>query len=229
MNPTRILIIEDDVTLSGQLAGLLRSQGFIIDQQYDGEQGLFAALNTTFDLILLDVLLPAMSGFSLLNKIRKVKQTPIMMMSACGAEEDRIEGYSNGADDYLPKPFSFKEVSVRISALLRRVRNNVDDVHKQNTLLSGKLSLNRTERQAYYAEKDMMLTPIQFRLLWLLVESQHEPLSKPYLYQAVLERSYSRYDRSLDMHLSRVRKKLVDAGMPADRLITVHGVGYLYS
>ena len=229
MNSARILIIEDDKALNNQLADLLRGQGFEIHQQHDGEQGLLAALSEKFDLILLAVLLPGLNGFSVLNRLRKVRQTPVMVLSDCGAEEERIEGYSKGADDYLPKPFNFTELVLRVGALLRRSHNCVLGNGEHASLQTGGLRLVRAEQLVTYGNQEIAMTPIQFRLLWLLVENCDEVLSKQYLYLAVLERAFSRYDRSLDMHLSRVRKKLVDVGMPAERLTTLHGKGYRFS
>lgn len=227
----RILIIEDDKTLNDQLADLLIDQGFSIAQCHDGQQGLMAALSEKFDLILLDVLLPTMSGFSVLNKLRKTRQTPVMMLTACGAEEERIEGYSKGADDYLPKPFNFTELLLRIDALLRRSLGLLNGRHKQQQkqLVVDDLVLSRAKQEVMYAGQNIAMTPIQFRLLWVLVEHQNEVMSKPYLYQLVLERAFSRYDRSLDMHLSRVRRKLIDVGMEAERFSTVHGKGYCFT
>ena len=222
----RVLIIEDDVTLSDQVAELLQGQGFCITQCHDGEQGLLTALREKFDLILLDVLLPSMGGFTVLNQLRQIQQTPVMMLTACGAEAERIKGYSQGADDYLPKPFNFTELQLRIQALLRRTRGA--EQHQLEVLEAGGLRLNRRNQQVEYHGKAISLTPIPFRLLWLLVENRGETLTKPYLYQAVLERRFNRYDRSLDMHLSRVRRKLEEAGMRAESLSTVHGKGYRF-
>lgn len=228
MQTGRILIIEDDVTLSDQLAELLSSQGFSIDQCHDGQQGLLAAMKGTFDLILLDVLLPTLNGFLVLDRLRQERQTPVMMLTACGAESERIEGFSKGADDYLSKPFSFTEMALRIDALLRRSRGNLASAAAQHSLEIDELLLNRRDKEVYFDGQEIALTPIQFRVLWVLVENRDEVLSKPYLYQAVLKRAFSRYDRSLDMHVSRVRKKLVEAGMAADRLATIHGKGYQF-
>lgn len=224
-----ILIIEDDVTLNNQLADLLSGRGFTIRQCHDGEQGLLSALSDKFDLILLDVLLPSMDGFSVLSKLRKSKHTPVMMLTACGAEEERIQGYSSGADDYLPKPFNFTELVLRIDALLRRSLGMIKPQTQVNTLTVDLLTLDRNQQRVQYDGQSISLTPIQFKLLWTLLENHNEVLTKPYLYQGVLEREFSRYDRSLDMHLSRVRRKLMDAGMPADRLTTVHGKGYCFN
>lgn len=227
MTAGRVLIVEDDATLNDQVAQLLRSQGFVIEQCHDGEQGLLTALREKFDLILLDVLLPSLNGFSVLNKLRQAQQTPVMVLTACGAEAERIEGYSKGADDYLPKPFNFTELQLRIQALLRRTQGSTAGMVE--VLEAHGLYLSRRDQVVRYRDAAISLTPIQFRLLWLLVENRGETLTKPYLYQAVLERSFSRYDRSLEMHLSRVRRKLEEAGMSPEYLTTVHGKGYLFN
>ncbi len=228
VDSARILIIEDDTTLNDQLADLLRGRGFDIAQCKDGEQGLMAAISEKFDLILLDVLLPKMDGFSVLKNLRKSRQTPVMMLTACGAEEERIQGYSKGADDYLPKPFNFTELGLRIDALLRRSLGLADRRNKHSEIEVDGLKLHRQKQTVTFDDQPITLTPIQFKLLWVLVDSQNDVLTKPYLYQLVLEREFSKYDRSLDMHLSRVRRKLIDAGMAADRLSTVHGKGYTF-
>ncbi|WP_339900316.1 response regulator transcription factor [Paraglaciecola polaris] len=224
-----ILIIEDDATLSDQVARLLEEKGFNTQQCLDGQKGLLSALQNSFDLILLDVLLPSLNGFSILNQIRRVKQAPIMMITACGAEQERIEGYRKGADDYLPKPFNFTEMMLRIEALLRRSQHPVERVTQSSQLQIGQLHLNRSKQQVFFSDKSVELTPIQFRLLWVLLANQHEVMSKAFLYHSVLDRPFSRYDRSLDMHVSRVRKKLVEAGMSPERLLTMHGKGYQFT
>ncbi|WP_133468524.1 response regulator transcription factor [Paraglaciecola marina] len=228
MGRAHILIVEDDQVLNDQLADLLRSKGFLINQCHDGQQGLLSAVKHKFDLILLDVLLPSLNGFSVLNTLRKTNQTPVMMLTACGAEQERIEGYSKGADDYLPKPFNLMELMLRIDVLLRRTGISTALPFTKNTLSANGLILDKITQQISYHEQSITLTPIQFRLLFTLVENQAEVLSKAYLYQTVLERSFSRYDRTLDMHLSRVRKKLIQAGMSAECLATVHGKGYVF-
>ena len=221
-NP-KILIVEDDQSLSDQLSGLLASRGYHVVQRYEGDQALVTALGQR-----LDVLLPRMNGFEFLEKLRKTRQTPVMMLTACGAEQERIMGYQQGADDYVPKPFSFTELLLRIEALLRRTLGETDQRADPATLSAGELKLDRHAMTVSVQGDPVALTPIQFRLLWILVLHQSEALSKPYLYQVVLEKEFSRYDRSLDMHLSRVRRKLVEAGVAGDRLQTVHGKGYCF-
>ncbi|MBF8222883.1 response regulator transcription factor [Halomonas sp. 328] len=220
-----LLVIEDDPSLNDQIARLLESKGYRVAQSLEGEGGLIAALSQAFDLILLDARLPRLSGFEVLERLRHTHQTPVML-TACGAEEERIRGYRRGADDCLPKPFDFTELHLRIEALLRRTLGSPTQPSPPNELRLGPLRLDRSRLAAHYGDTAIPLTPIQFRLLWVLLLHRGEVLSKPYLYQRVLEREFCRYDRSLDMHLSRVRRKLVDAGMAADRLQTVHGKGY---
>jgi len=226
---TKVLIIEDDQSLNKQLTEILQDKGFVITQCFDGESGLAQALATKFDLVLLDVLLPKLDGFSVLKRLRSSRSTPVMMLTACGAEEERIKGYSRGADDYLPKPFNIQELMLRIDALLRRTMANQNTAFKSPQLSADLLSLNRSDLSVHYDGQSLTFTTIEFNLLWTLLENKGEVLTKPYLYQVVLEREFSRYDRSLDMHLSRVRRKLVDNGMFADRLKTVHGKGYCLS
>ncbi|MCQ8847881.1 response regulator transcription factor [Alteromonas stellipolaris] len=229
MSAARILIIEDDITLSDQVARLLKEKGFTTTQCLDGQKGLLAALQESFDLILLDILLPSLNGLAVLNQIRKVKHTPVMMITASGAEQERIEGYRKGADDYLPKPFNFTEMMLRIEALLRRSQRDAIPPKQASQLIVDELQLNRIKQDVRFSGHDVELTPIQFKLLWVLLENHHEVMTKAFLYQSVLNRPFSRYDRSLDMHISRVRKKLVEAGMPPERLSTLHGKGYRFS
>ncbi len=229
MSAARILIIEDDITLSDQVARLLKEKGFTTTQCLDGQKGLLAALQESFDLILLDILLPSLNGLAVLNQIRKVKHTPVMMITASGAEQERIEGYRKGADDYLPKPFNFTEMMLRIEALLRRSQRDIAPPKQASQVIIDELQLNRIKQDVRFSGHDVELTPIQFKLLWVLLENHHEVMTKAFLYQSVLNRPFSRYDRSLDMHISRVRKKLVEAGMPPERLSTLHGKGYRFS
>ena len=224
-----ILIVEDDQSLNKQLSELLLARGFSVKQSFDGEAGLAHSLNEHFDLILLDVLLPKLDGFSMLKRLRSHRSTPVIMLTACGAEEERIQGFSKGADDYLPKPFNVEELMLRIDALLRRTINQQDNLRRPAELKTDLFFLDKSNLCVTYDDQQISFTTIEFNLLWILLENQGEVLSKPYLYQAVLERDFSAYDRSLDMHLSRIRRKLTECGMFAGRLKTVHGKGYCLS
>ncbi len=229
MTNPRILIVEDDATLSEQITQLLQSRGFETRHEFDGHAGLEAVLVENFDLILLDIRLPSLNGLSLLNQLRQVKKTPVMMITASGAEQERIEGYRKGADDYLPKPFNFTEMMLRINALLRRSKAISEFNTQKSEIAIDVLYLNRIHQITKYHTTLLDFTPIQFKLLWMLAENKGETLSKAFLYHSVLNKPFSRYDRSLDMHLSRIRKKLVENGMPPERLTTVHGQGYRFS
>jgi len=222
-----ILIIEDDSILNHQLKRLLEKQGFIVNQCFNGEEGLITAVGGQFDLILLDVSLPERDGYSVLNILRQSRQTPVIILTAHGAEEERIMGFKNGADDYLPKPFNFTELVLRIEAILRRSAGVPHLLPNYSVLQHDGLKLDRQKQQVFFHDHAVQLTPIQFKLLWTLMQHANHLLSKPQLYRLVMERDFSRYDRSLDMHMSRVRRKLIDVGMPVDRLQTVHGTGYM--
>ena len=175
-------------------------------------------------------MLPDVNGFSVLRRLREQQQTPVIMLTACGAEEERIRGLRHGADDYLPKPFNITELQLRIDAVLRRTRAQESARGGQTQQLQvDELHLDRHAQQARVGDCDLALTPLQFRLLWLLVSHRGEALSKPYLYRMALEREYSQYDRSLDMHVSRIRRRLGEAGLGADRLQTLHGRGYAFT
>ena len=222
-----ILIIEDDHGLSEELAAQLGESGYQARQCYDGHSGLAAALNDHFSLILLDVLLPGLDGFALLNRLRRVCSTPVIMLTARGAEEDRISGFKCGADDYLPKPFSITELMLRIDAVIRRSAGvSAIRPDTQMQLHFDSLQLDKTGQRATCADQPLDLTDMEFRLLWMLIECRGEVQSKSHLYQQLMQRPFSRYDRSIDMHISNLRRKLRQAGFPASRLVTMHGQGY---
>ncbi|MFI8742425.1 response regulator transcription factor [Stutzerimonas zhaodongensis] len=223
-----VLVIEDDQVLSAQLGELLRLQGYTVRLSQLGESGLAMALANAPDLILLDVMLPDMNGFSVLRRLREQQQTPVIMLTACGAEEERIRGLRHGADDYLAKPFNPTELQLRIDAILRRTRSAESRAVQPSSLNVDALVLDRHTLRARVGEQDRALTPLQFRLLWQLMLQPGEVLTKPYLYRVVFEREHSGYDRSLDMHVSRIRRRLTEAGLAADRLQTLHGRGYSF-
>ena len=223
-----ILIVEDDRQLSGQLGQLLEHTGYAVQCCDDGSAGLELALREQHDLLLLDVKLPGLNGFSLLKRLRQHSRMPVIMVTASNAEEERIRGLRHGADDYLAKPYSLEELQLRIDAVLRRVRPVGARQAEPEQLTVGSLRLDRAQQWAEAGDMRLDLTPLQFRLLGQLVAQRGEVLSKPYLYRVVLDREFSRYDRSLDMHISRIRRRLIDAGL-GDVLQTQHGRGYLFA
>jgi DNA-binding response OmpR family regulator len=225
MSDFNILIIEDDKILNLQLTELLTLKGYQVEQCFDGETGLLKASSQQHHLILLDVMLPKRNGFSLLKVLRKSSQTPVIMVTAKNAEQERIQGFSQGADDYVSKPFSAAELLLRIEAILRRSHHQDAEPFKQELTIDG-LTINIKKQLVFVEDKELEFTPIQFKLLWELLLNRGEVLSKAYLYQKVLNKNIGAYDRSLDMHLSRVRRKLNEGNWHGDRLQTSHGKGY---
>lgn len=223
----RILIIEDDKTLSDLVAGLLRESGYLVRQCFDGVTGLNTAKSESFNLVLLDVMLPKMDGFSVLSKLRRRNNTPVIMLTAKGAEEDRITGFKTGADDYLPKPFNFDELILRIDAVIRRTLAVLDPQEAETKTQSiGDLEIDHLNWAVSFDGEDLELTNMEFRLLALLAKKHGQVLSKPYLYQELMGRPYSRNERSLDVHVSKLRRKLKAVGFAADAIQTMHGQGY---
>ncbi|WP_444946798.1 response regulator transcription factor [Microbulbifer sp. VTAC004] len=219
-----ILIVEDDRELNNQLSEMIQSAGYQVNACYDGNSALFQAAKQQHQLILLDLMLPEMDGISLLKILRKTNQVPVIILTAMGAEEERITGLRHGADDYVAKPFNKTELLLRIEALLRR--SQPVQAETLNHMEIDNLHLNLNTQKAFAGELAIEFTAIQFKLLWELAVHRGEVLSKAYLSQQVLNRTLGAYDRSLDMHLSRIRRKLAGAGWRGDRLQTVHGKGY---
>ncbi|WP_437882988.1 response regulator transcription factor [Pseudomonas sp. LRF_L74] len=221
----RILAIEDDPVLASHLSSHLSERGFDVTLRHDGEAVRELLGTCDFDLILMDILLPGASGLEVLADLRRRKGIPVILMSALGAEQDRIAGFSQGADDYLPKPFSMSEMVVRIEAVLRRVAYERNVPPAAN---APELELDDERQDAGRDGQWAQLTGTEYRLLEILVRHAGEVLSKPFLYQQVLHRSYSQHDRSLDMHVSHIRRKLQGIGYLSGRLDTAWGKGYLF-
>jgi len=225
-NPARILLIEDDREVSNSVSELLKKQGYHTVQSFTGREGLVTAINQSFHLILLDKMLPELDGLKVLQRLRKYRDTPVVMLSACGAEQDRIEGFKGGADDYLPKPFNMTELLLRVEALLRRSKPN--KVDKADGVISdGAIKLDSKNKCLQSDEGDIELTPIEHDLLKTFITHKDETLTKPYLYQLILSKPFSRYDRSLDMHVSNLRSKMAEV-VDEQKIKTVRGQGYCY-
>ncbi|MCY1273582.1 Transcriptional regulatory protein BaeR [compost metagenome] len=221
----RLLAIEDDPTLGAHLLDHLHGRGFAVTWCRDGLDGLAQARGEAFDLILMDIMLPGCSGLDALRQLRREQRVPVILMSALGAEQDRIAGFSQGADDYLPKPFSLAELSVRIDAILRRVA-----LERGNQgLADGPCGLRfDAERCDVSLDGNRAgLTATEYRLLETFLASPGETQSKAFLYQHVLNRGYTAHDRSLDMHVSHLRRKLQAIGYQGHQLRTVWGKGYV--
>jgi len=226
--PSRLLVIEDDPVLSADLGDYFRDRNHRVTLCRDGGEGLTLARDGDFDLVLLDILLPGLDGLALLARLRETSPVPVILLSALGDEQDRITGLVRGADDYLPKPFSMAELAVRVAAVLRRValERGAGQRPRHGHLRLDGLTLDLDTETAGYRDQPLDLTVTEFRLLRVFLEQSDQVLSKAFLYQTVLHRGYGRHDRSLDLHVSHLRRKLRAAGVPGQPLRTVWGQGY---
>ena len=222
----KILFVGSDAGFNNELSGMFENMGYSVDSCINGEECLNRLSTQHYQLIILDITLPEMDGFSLLGRLRKSIQTPAIMLTNNGAEEERIKGFYHGADDCLAKPFNTTELLLRVWALLRRCRIDSETTHNVFELQLDGLNLDKTNKSTSVHGERVGLTPTEFRLLWVLLQYRGDVLKKAFLYQAVLNRTQGRYDRSLDVHLGRVRKKLSAADWNGDRLRTIHGEGY---
>ncbi|UJJ33239.1 response regulator transcription factor [Halopseudomonas maritima] len=225
----RILAVEDDPVLGEHLQQSLGSYGHEVVLATDGQQGLAQAGSGEFDLILLDVMLPGLGGMELLSRLRRMGGTPVLMMSALGDEESRVTGFDRGADDYLPKPFSSRELEVRVNAILRRISYERGQGETQPAVDDAELRFDEKASRLRYGDISVTFTPTEYRLLEVLHAHLGEVQSKAFLYQQVLHRGFTRHDRVLDMHISNLRRKLAQAGVDILRLESVWGHGYLLS
>lgn len=224
-----ILIIDDDDELSAMLAEYLEPEGFIIEPVFDGAAGVRQALTGLYDAIILDVMLPELDGFEVLRRIRSRSSVPVLMLTAKGDDVDRIVGLEIGADDYLPKPFNPRELLARLRAVLRRTQNTHQQTeHDTKVVKIGSLEVHPSLRTALAHGQSIDLTSTEFNLLHTLVEQGGRVVSKENLSERALGRVLEKYDRSIDMHMSNLRKKLVEHNV-GSIITTVRGQGYQLS
>ncbi|QLB12332.1 two-component system response regulator CpxR [Bisgaardia hudsonensis] len=223
----KILLVDDDVEFIELLSKLLELEGFEVDSACNGKVAL-DKINSTHDLILLDVMMPVLNGIDTLKELRKTSDTPVIMLTARGDEIDRILGLELGADDYLPKPFNDRELIARIKAILRRtVTDDENTKSRLATIEFNGLVLNVAHQQAFLEEKNLELTTTEFSLLYLLVINKSKILSREYLSLEVLGKPLSPFDRAIDMHMSNLRKKLPARAGGLPWFKTLRGKGYL--
>ena len=225
MNKSKLLVIEDDIELCQLLGTLLALEGYDIDSAHDGSTGLAMALTGQYQLVLLDVMLPQLNGFEVLQGLRQQSNLPVLMLTAKGDEIDRVTGLEFGADDYLPKPFNDRELLARIKAILRRTQAHDS---KSQPLIHGDIELNPGRQEAKCQGVIIDLTGTEFLLLLELIKQAGQLLDKNQLSQQVLGKRLQPFDRSLDMHLSNLRKKLPAAADNSPRIKTVRGLGYIW-
>jgi two-component system response regulator CpxR len=219
-----ILLVDDDTELCGLLSEFLRREGFTVDFEHEGNCGLEHAQKDGIDLVVLDVMLPGIDGFEILRRLRQTSKVPVMMLTARGEDVDRIIGLELGADDYLPKPFNPRELAARIRAILRRYEPRPAAATPGRIEVNG-VALDPGAREVYARGKRVDLTTFEFDILEMLMRSAGRVLSRDALMENFYNRKATPFDRSIDMHISHLRKKLEEG----DTLIkTIRGVGYQF-
>ena len=228
----RILIIDDDVELCELLTEYLVPEGFQVDAVHSGTQAVEKAFSSNYSLLVLDVMLPGARGFDVLQEIRTKSRVPVIMLTARGDEVDRILGLEIGADDYMPKPFNPRELAARIQAVLRRIAaadsTVADTVPANEPLHMGDIELDPGARSVKRASQDIELTSVEFDLLSIFLRSAGSVLQREELARQILGRDLAPFDRSIDVHVSNLRKKLGPFPDGSDRIKAIRSVGYLY-
>ncbi len=236
----QIVVVEDERELAGLIVHALREEGHTVETFHDGLLALRRLVpppgtlpaGPDPDLIVLDIMLPGVDGLEICRRVRQAKITPILMLTAKSTELDKVVGLELGADDYLTKPVSIRELQARVSAVLRRV----EMMRSQSRTLEGDdqplihegLEVNPVSREVVSAGERVALTAKEFDLLHLLVANPGRVFSREYLLDRLWGTNYDGYDRTVDTHILRVRRKLGGSGTPADRIVTLWGVGYKY-
>ena len=223
----RILVIDDDVELCSLVSEYLRPEGFQVEAVHDGKVGLTRALSGDHLLVVLDVMLPGLNGFDVLRRIRDSSRIPVLLLTARGEDVDRIVGLEIGADDYLPKPFNPRELVARIRAILRR-SSKAREQEVPEVIRVGDVELDPATRTVLHRGKPVDLTSVEFELLQVLLREAGRVVTREALVDEVLGRKFSPFDRSIDMHVSKVRKKLGDSDA-GDHIKTVRGAGYIFA
>jgi two-component system response regulator CpxR len=219
-----LLLVDDDAELGQLMAEYLRDFGVQVDAALDGTQGLARALSGTYDLVLLDGMLPGLDGLEVLRQLRRRSNVPVIMLTARGAPRDRIAGLDTGADDYLTKPFGPAELLAHVRAVLRRTQTAAGI--KSEVIELGGLVLNTSEREAYLAGEPCAITSIQFQVLDLMMRNPNRAVSRDELTGILHQREATPFERWLDVHISQLRKKIERDGVT--RIQTIRGVGYMF-
>lgn len=228
MDSARLLIIDDDVKFCRLLRDYLQPLGYIVEAVHDGEQGLHTACNGDYAGVILDVMLPKANGWDVLKELRRASQVPVLMLTALGDEPDRIAGLELGADDYLPKTFSMRELLARLRAVLRRslMTKRAQALDTSAAITVGELCLEPAARTASVAGRAVALTSTEYDLLVALASVAGQVRSREQLLLDVADRDFEVFDRSIDVHIASLRRKLGDDARASRIIETVRGAGY---
>ncbi len=226
-NAQRLLVIDDDRKLCRLIAGYLTPLGYAVTSVHTGPEGVEKATAETWSAIILDVMMPGMDGFEVLKAIRKTSDVPVLMLTGRGEEADRIVGLEIGADDYLPKTFSTRELLARLRAVTRRSARTVDKDAALAELVVGPLRVDPNTRTAAFGDKPLTLTPVEYDLLFALVRAKGRIKTREALIEDIRDRHYDVFDRSIDVHISALRKKMGDDAKNPRFIRTVRAAGYM--
>jgi DNA-binding response OmpR family regulator len=226
-----ILVVDDDAELCELLTDYLTGEGYAVTTVHDGASGLVQASAHPYGLVVLDVMLPGLSGFDVLRRLREVSRVPVLMLTARGEDVDRIVGLEMGADDYLAKPFNPRELVARIRAIQRRATEGPSGTSPgdSETILVEDVELRVGSRTVLRDGDELKLTSAEFTLLEVLMRTAGKPVSREDLCLTVLGRPLSPYDRAIDVHISNLRKKLGPRPVGGERIKTLRAVGYVYA
>lgn len=224
----KVLLIDDDVELTEMLSEYLDGEGFAVECAHNGEEGLARALANGLDLVVLDVMMPRMSGIEVLKRIRAESRLPVLMLTAKGDDTDRIVGLELGADDYVPKPCTAREIAARIRAILRRAEGPADQVPTPLPVAVGRLLMWPAQRKATWHGQALELTSTEFNVLEVLARNAGRTVTKADLSLQALGRPLAKFDRSIEVHLSSIRRKLGTLADGRSVIQTVFRQGYQY-
>lgn len=224
--PQRILVVDDDRKLAGLIKDYLTPLGYEVILRYTGPEGLEEAKTQPYDALILDVMMPGMDGINVLKELRKHSNVPVLMLTALGEEADRIVGLEMGADDYLPKTFSTRELLARLRAVIRRSSSSAAEDEPAEHVV-GPLKVSEESHAVSMHGKPVDLTALEFAILTTLVKAKGRVKTREALLDEVSERKFEVYDRSIDVHVSSLRKKLGDDAKNPRFIKTIRSVGYL--
>ncbi len=223
----KVLVIDDDTELCGLIGEYLRPLGYEVAVEHTGTSGLERALEESFSAVIVDLMLPGMDGFEVVKRLRKHSEVPVLMLTARGDETDRIVGLELGADDYLPKTFSSRELLARLRAVTRRAQRPLPAKPEEAEIIVGALRISTASRVAILGSAPLKLTPLEFDLLLILARSPGRVKTRDHLIQALGDRSYDGLDRSIDVHIWALRRKLGDDPKTPRFIQTVRASGYM--
>ncbi len=224
----RVLVVDDEKLIVKGIKFSLEQEGLLVDCAYDGEEAVAAAKSTSYDVILLDLMLPKLSGFEVCQQIREFSDVPIVMLTAKSEDIDKIMGLEYGADDYITKPFNILEVKARIKAILRRSRKQTEAVSEENNLTAGDIRVEKDGRRVFLRGQEVNLTAKEFDLLELLMTNPNKVYSRENLLNIVWGYEYPGDVRTVDVHIRRLREKIEVNPSDPKYVYTKWGVGYYF-